>query len=131
MIQGRTLYDFRCTLLSLSEPSDIIVLVEALGSGEMLTLKERKKYLPLFTLLFKENGPIIDLCKRRVNITIICKYMDELQEIYKHNTARQIRDFDILLVLTKSYKVVTPPPGLMNELLESTVAPLPNHGSGE
>lgn len=77
-----TNYEFRCSLLDFSEPTDIVLLLNALGPVGSLTWKERKKYLLIFTLLFNNDSDIVDLYRSRVNITIICKHIDDLKEIY-------------------------------------------------
>ena len=77
-----TNYEFRCLLLDFSEPTDIVLLLNALSPVRSLTWKERKKYLLIFTLLFNDDSDIINLYRSRVNIIIICKHIDDLKEIY-------------------------------------------------
>ncbi len=126
-----TNYEFRCSLLDFSEPTDIVLLLNALGPVGSLTWKERKKHLPIFTLLFNDDSDIVNLCRSRVNITIICKHMDDLKEIYNQKAIRQIQDFNILLVLTKWKKVVAVPPGLLNKKFGSPKTPIDSMGASE
>jgi len=126
-----TNYKFRCLLLDFLEPTEIVLLLNALGPGESLTWKERKKHLLLFTLMFNDDSDVVDLCRSGVNITVICKHMDELKEIYNEKANRQIHNFDILLVLTRKNNVVAVPPALINKTFGSLKTPTDSMGPSE
>ncbi len=109
-------YEFRCSLLDSCSPSDIILLTSATGQAQILTRKEKMKYLAIFELPFKNYNVVNDLCESKTNVTIVCQHIDQLRQALADNTNQY--EFDILVVLTRTYRAVPLLPECLGEAFE-------------
>ena len=111
-----TNYDFRRLLLDICSPSDIVLLLTALGKGCSLTKRERTKHLSLFSLIFKDNSTLVELCESHINITIFCKQIEKLGQFLHECGTEEDCSFDILIILTKDHRSVPFFPRLLSEI---------------
>ena len=100
-------YEFRCSLLRFCRPEDVVMLMKAFEPRICLTKRETKEHPGLYILLFKDHNLIDALCESHIKITVICKSLDELLDIY-HDSDKgsSERNFDVIVILSKEYKIV-------------------------
>ena len=100
-------YEVRCSILHFCRPKDTVMLMKALESITRLTRREKKDYLGLYTLIFKDDDLIYELCKSGINITVVCKDLDDLLQIYYDpENELEERVFEVMIILSNEYEVV-------------------------
>lgn len=83
------------------------MLMKAFAPRICLTEREKKEYLGLFTFFFKEDDNLVDrLCTSDTKVTIICKDLDELLDVYYDVDRGSERTFDVIILLSTDREII-------------------------
>ena len=70
--------------------------------------REKKEYLSLYTLFFKDDNIIKDLLKNDIKVIIIYKDLDELLDNYYYlNKRLSERYFNVIIILLKDFRIIS------------------------
>ena len=83
------------------------MLIKAFEPRTRLTGREKKQHLGLCAFILKDDDLIHDLYRRNIKITVVCKDLDKLLEIYYNSDkGSEVRTFNVIIILSNEHMVL-------------------------